>query len=192
MPCFKTLAIILAATALLRGQQYDIVLKGGHVIDPGNQIDAVLDVAISAGKIAAVQAGIPAAQAARTIDVTGLYIVPGLVDLHAHVYGYADSLVPDDSALPAGTTTIVDAGGSGWRTFDDFRRTVITPSKTRVFASINIVGAGMVGEKAESNTADVDSAKTAEAIERNRDVIVGIKTAHFGLPGWTAIDRAVA
>ena len=188
----RTFAILLAGAALVSGQQYDIVLKGGHVIDPGNQIDAVLDVAITAGKIAAVQAGIPAAQASRTVDVSGLYVVPGLIDLHAHVFGYADSLFPDDSALPAGTTTVVDAGGSGWRTFDEFRQKIVMRSKTRVLASINIVGAGMVGAKAESNTADMDSAKTAEAIERNRDVIVGIKTAHFGLPGWTAIDRAVA
>lgn len=188
----RTLTVALTFAALLSAQQYDIVLKGGHVIDPGNQIDAVLDIAISAGRIAAVQAGIPAAQARKSIDVSGLYVVPGLIDLHAHVYGYADSLFPDDSALPAGTTTIVDAGGSGWRTFDDFRRTIVSRAKTRVLASINIVGAGMVGEKAESNTADMDSSKTAEAIERNRDVIVGIKTAHFGLPGWTAIDRAVA
>ncbi len=193
MQLIRTLTGALAFAVLLSAQQqYDIVLKGGHVIDPGNQIDAVLDVAISGGKIAAIQAGIPEARARKSIDVSGLYVVPGLIDLHAHVYGYADSLFPDDSALPAGTTTIVDAGGSGWRTFDDFRRTIITRAKTRVLASINIVGAGMVGDKAESNTADMDSAKTAEAIERNRDVIVGIKTAHFGLPGWTAIDRAVA
>ena len=185
-------AIVLTGAALLSAQQYDIVLKGGHVIDPANRIDAVLDVAISAGKIAALQSRIPEAQARKAIDVSGLYVVPGLIDLHAHVYGYPDSLFPDDSALPAGTTTIVDAGGSGWRTFDDFRRTIISRAQTRVLASLNIVGAGMVGDRAESNIADMDPEKTAAAIGRNRDVIVAIKTAHFGLPGWTAIDRAVA
>ncbi|MDQ6706144.1 MAG: amidohydrolase/deacetylase family metallohydrolase [Acidobacteriota bacterium] len=186
------IAFFVTGAALLSAQQYDIVLKSGHVIDPANQLDAILDVAISGGRIAAVQSRIPESQAGKTIDVSGLYVVPGLIDLHAHVYGYADSLFPDDSALPAGTTTIVDAGGSGWRTFDDFRRTIISRARTRVLASLNIVGAGMVGDRAESNTSDMDPAKTAAAIERNRDAIVGIKTAHFGLPGWTAIDRAVA
>lgn len=185
-------AIVLTGASLLSAQQYELVLKGGHVIDPANQLDAILDVAITGGRIAALEAHIPEAQGAKTIDVSGLYVMPGLIDLHAHVYGYADSLFPDDSALPAGTTTIVDAGGSGWRTFDDFRRTIVSRAQTRVLVSLNIVGAGMVGDRAESNIADMDPEKTAAAIERNRDVIVCIKTAHFGLPGWTAIDRAVA
>src|SRR5213078_1647709 len=145
----------------------------------------------SGGRIAAVQADIPATQAKKVLDVAGFYVVPGLIDLHAHVFGYEGSLVPDESALPAGTTTIVDAGGSGWRTFDEFRRTVIGHAKTRVLALINIVGKGMVGEPYESDTEDMDPAKTAETIIGNKDVIVGIKTAHFMKPGWTAIDRAV-
>jgi dihydroorotase len=150
-----------------------------------------MDVAVSDGRIAALGPGIPAADARRAVDVSGLYVTPGLVDLHAHVFGYSGALLPDDTSLVAGTTTVVDAGGSGWRTFDEMRRTIITPSRTRVLAMINIVGAGMVGEPAESNTADMEPDKTADAIKRNRDVIVGIKTAHFGGPGWTAIDRAV-
>jgi dihydroorotase len=172
-------------------QQYDIVLHGGRVIDPANGVDAQLDIALTGDRIAAVQAAIPKAQARKIIDVAGLYVVPGLVDLHTHVFGYAGSISPDDTALPAGTTTIVDAGGSGWRTFDEFRRTVIAHSKTRVLALLNIVGAGMVGEPFESDTDDMDPVATAAAIDRNRDVIVGIKTAHFAKPGWTAIDRAV-
>ena len=171
--------------------QYDIVLRGGRVIDPANGIDERLDVAVTGNRIVAVKADIPASQARRALDVSGLYVVPGLVDLHAHVFGYEGSLVPDEWALRAGTTTIVDAGGSGWRTVDEFRRTVIVPAKTRVLALINIVGKGMVGEPYESDVGDMDPAKTAEAILRNRDVVVGIKTAHFNKPGWAAIDRAV-
>jgi dihydroorotase len=178
---------MIAASA----QQYDIVLHGGRVIDPGNGVDAQLDIALTGGRIAAVQAAIPKTEARKFIDVSGLYVVPGLVDLHTHVFGYAGSISPDDTALPAGTTTIVDAGGSGWRTFDEFRRMVIAHSKTRVLALLNIVGAGMVGEPFESDTDDMDPVATAAAIDRNRDVIVGIKTAHFAKPGWTAIDRAV-
>ena len=172
-------------------QPYDLLLRHGRVIDPANGIDARMDVAVSNGRIAAVQSELPPSQARRTLDVSGLYVVPGLVDLHAHVFGYEGSLAPDETALPAGTTTIVDAGGSGWRTFDEFRRTVIAHSKTRVLALLNIVGKGMVGEPYESDTADMDPVKTAETILRNKDTIVGIKTAHFAKPGWTAIDRAV-
>lgn len=188
MLAFRPALLLIALTAT--AQQYDLVLHGGHVIDPANGIDAVMDVAVSGSRIAAVSPNLTS-NARKTIDVSGLYVMPGLIDLHVHVFGYEGSLSPDDTALPAGTTTEVDAGGSGWRTFDEFRRTVIGPAKTRVLASINIVGAGMVGEPAESNTADMDPVKTADAIKKNRDVIVGIKTAHFGGTGWTAIDRAV-
>jgi dihydroorotase len=185
--------IILAAVwiSIAAAQQYDLVLHGGHVIDPGNRIDGRMDVAVANGRIAAVQPDIPAAQARKVVDVTGFYVVPGLVDLHAHVFGYEGSLVPDKTALPAGTTTIVDAGGSGWRSFDEFRRTVIATSTTRVLALLNIVGKGMIGEPYESDTEDMDPAKTADTISKNREVIVGSKTAHFGKPGWSAIDRAV-
>ncbi len=182
---------VVALCSLASAQPYDLVLHGGHVVDPASGIDAPMDVAVAGGRIVSLQANIPAAQARKMVDVSGLYVVPGLIDLHAHVFGYEGSLVPDETALPAGATTIVDAGGSGWRTFDEFRRTVMARSKTRVLALINIVGKGMVGEPYESDTEDMDPAKTAETILRNQDVIVGIKTAHFAKPGWTAIDRAV-
>lgn len=188
----KGLPVLLAAAAVLSGQQYDLVLHGGHVIDPANSIDSIMDVAVAGNRIAAVKPDIARTDARKVVDVSGLYVVPGLVDLHCHVFGYAGAISPDDTVLAAGTTTIVDAGGSGWRTFDEFRRSVIAQSKTRVLALLNIVGAGMVGQAAEDNTADMDPQKTAETIMKNRDVLVGIKTAHFGLPGWTAIDRAVA
>src|SRR5260370_35653259 len=105
------LALFMTAAS---AQQYDIVLHRGRVIDPGNGVDAQLDIGLTDGRIAAVQAAIPKAQARKIIDVSGLYVIPGLVDMHAHVLGYAGSLSPDDTALPAGTTTIVAAGGSGW------------------------------------------------------------------------------
>src|ERR1700730_5299648 len=137
-------ALCLIASAY--AQPYDIVLRGGRVIDPANGVDARMDVAVTGDRIVAIKADIPASvlatQTRRVLDVSGLYVVPGLVDLHAHVFGYEGSLLPDETALPAGTTTIVDAGGSGWRTFDEFRRTVISPAKTRVLTLINIVGKG--------------------------------------------------
>jgi len=172
--------------------RYDLVIKQGHVIDPANRIDAVMDVAVAGGKIARVDANIPASEARRVIEAKGFYITPGLIDLHAHVFGYDGSILPDETALPAGTTTVVDAGGAGWRTFDQMLERVIKPSKTRVLALINIVGHGMIGAKYESDVNDMDPDKTAAVILKHREHIVGIKTAHFGGPGWVAIDRAIA
>jgi len=186
-----SVGLIVVLCVAASAQQYDIVLRGGRVIDPANNINGSMDVAVTGNRIAAVSAHIADQQARKIVDVAGFIVVPGLVDLHAHVFGYEGSLAPDDTALPAGTTTIVDAGGSGWRTFDEFRRTVIAHSATRVLAWINIVGAGMVGEPYESNVDDMDPAATAEAITHNRDIVIGIKTAHFAKPGWAAIDRAV-
>jgi dihydroorotase len=185
------IAVLWLAAANALAQQYDIVLRGGRVIDPANNIDGPMDVAVVGNRVAAVAERIANQQARKVIEVSGFIVVPGLVDLHVHVFGYEGSLSPDDTALPAGTTTVVDAGGSGWRTFEEFRRSVIAHSAARVLVWLNIVGAGMVGEPYESNVEDMDPAATAQAITRNRDVIIGIKTAHFAKPGWAAIDRAV-
>ena len=173
-------------------QTYDIVLKGGHVIDPANGIDAVRDVAVAGGRIARVAADIPAAGARKVIDVRGRYVTPGLIDLHFHAYGYDGGLFPDDTSLTKGATTVVDAGGAGYRTFDDFRKRVISTASTRVLVLINIAGNGMTGAASEDNVEDMLPEKTAEVIRANRDVIVGIKCAHFGKPGWDALKRAVA
>ena len=185
------LLLCLFLPGLLAAQTYDVVIKGGHIIDPANQIDGISDLAISGNKIARLARDIDASQAKKTVDATGLYVTPGLVDLHAHVYGNEGALFPDDTALTTGTTTVVDAGGSGWRTFDDFKARVIGRSKTRVLVFINIVGGGMKGAAAEDNVTDMDPVATASKIKQHRDIIVGIKTAHFGLPGWAAIKNAV-
>jgi dihydroorotase len=193
MKLIAAVMIALSATAgvALCQARYDLLLKRGHVIDPANQIDGVMDVAIAAGKIARVAADIPAAEAKKVVEAVGLFVTPGLIDLHAHVFGYSGSIFPDDTALTACTTTVVDAGGSGWRTFDEMQKRIIKPSSTRVLALINIVGHGMVGGRYEDDVTDMDSAKTAAKILENRAEIVGIKTAHFGGFGWTAIDRAI-
>lgn len=181
------------AAALLSAQpRYDLVLKHGHVLDPANQVDGIRDVAIAGGKIARVAARIPATEARQVIDVKGHYVTPGLVDLHAHVFGYEGAIFPDDTALPACTTTVVDAGGAGWRSFDEMRKRVIDPSRTRVLAFLNIVGHGMIGPKFEDDVNDMDPHKTAAAIAANRRHIAGIKLAHFGGVGWIALDRAIA
>ncbi|PYT34924.1 MAG: amidohydrolase/deacetylase family metallohydrolase, partial [Acidobacteria bacterium] len=126
---------------------YDLLLKGGHVIDPKNHLNAVHDVAIAQGRIAAVAAEIPASKAYKTVNVAGFYVTPGLVDIHTHVFACchppqqgALSVYPDSHTFRSGVTTVVDAGTSGWRTFPDFKRDVIDRSETRVLALLNIVG----------------------------------------------------
>src|SRR5262245_18118158 len=188
--------ITVAALSLLiglplAGQQdsYDLLLTGGHVIDPANGVDDVRDVAIRNGRIARVAANIPPQSARRTVDMKGLYVVPGLVDIHSHVYGYSGALFPDDVALPAGTTTVADAGGPGWRNFEDYREKILRRAKTRVLTFINIVGLGMGGD--ENDVEDMDPQATAKKILEYPDLIVGIKNAHFDRPGWISVERAV-
>jgi dihydroorotase-like cyclic amidohydrolase len=106
---------MLAAALPLAAQQYDLLIQGGRVIDPANGIDAVMDVAVLGETIARVAKNIPPDQAKKIIDASGAVVTPGLIDLHAHVYGYSGSIFPDDTALYAGTTTVVDCGGAGWR-----------------------------------------------------------------------------
>src|SRR5213078_3508100 len=113
---------------------YDLLIKGGHVIDGKNRLSAVRDVAIKGDKIAAVAANIPASRALKTVDAAGLYVTPGLIDLHVHVYpgpvrnSYANgslSLQPDGFTLRNGVNTVADAGSAGWRTFEDFKTRII-------------------------------------------------------------------
>ena len=195
---FPGLLLLLASVAA--AQQYDLVIKGGHVIDAKNNLSTVRDVAIKDHKIAAVTANIPATQAVKVIDATGLYVTPGLVDIHTHVYAgtgargaYAGdlSVYPDGFTFRSGVTTVADAGSSGWRNFPDFKDRVIDRSKTRVLAFLNIVGKGMGGGKIEQDVSDMDAKATAQRAEEYRGTVIGIKTAHFAGPEWVAVDRAV-
>lgn len=184
-------ALFIAAALPLAAQSYDLLLRSGRVIDPANDIDAVMDVAVQDGKIARVAEQIAASDAKKVVDAAGAIVTPGLIDLHAHVYGYSGSIFPDDTALYAGTTTVVDCGGAGWRTFDEFKETVIDKVQTRVLSFLNIVSHGMVGEPYESDVSDMDPEKTAAKMAEYPDLIVGIKTAHFTGKGWAAIDNAI-
>jgi dihydroorotase len=179
---------------------YDLLLHGGHVLDDRNHIDSVMDVAIRDGKVAKVAAHLPSSDALKIVDATGLYVTPGLIDIHVHVYAgtgergsYAgdNSVPPDGFTFRVGVTTVVDAGCSGWRNFEDFKQRIIDRSKTRVFALLNIVGSGMRGPKYENNTADMDGEATAAMALKYPQTIVGIKTAHFEGPEWTPVEQAV-
>ena len=180
--------------------RYEILLKGGTVIDPQNDVNGKRDIAILNGKVAAVAESISASDAQKVIDVTGLYVTPGLVDIHTHLYatsGFRDAWAGDNSVLPdgfsfrTGVTTMVDAGSSGWRNFEDFRNRVIDRAQTRVFALLNIVGLGMISDSIEQNIQDMDPQATAEMARKHSDVIVGIKTAHYHGPDWIPVERAV-
>jgi len=180
--------------------QYDFVLKGGHVIDPKNGIDAQMDVAITGNKIAAVSPDISASQAKKVIDARGLYVTPGLVDIHTHLFfttgaGGAwagdESIQPDAFSFRTGVTTMADAGSAGWRGFETFRHFVIDRAKTRVFAFINISGLGMLTDAAEQETSEFQPEQVARLAKKHRDVVVGVKSAHYQKPDWASVDRAV-
>lgn len=180
--------------------RYDLLLQHGHVVDAKSHLSAIRDVAIKDGRIAAVSEHIDPSSAVKTVDVKGLYVTPGLVDIHFHAYastGEAHSYAGDNGVWPdgftfrTGVTTVADAGSSGYKNFEDFKAHIIDRSKTRVLAFINIVGAGMRGPKYEDNLADMDPAPTAAMAEKYPHVIVGIKTAHFSGPEWTPVENAV-
>ena len=153
---------------------YDLLIKGGHVIDAANDIDAQMDLAIAGRVVAAVEPEIPECHARRVVDASGMYVIPGLIDIHAHTTGFSGAMFPEEMCFPYGVTTMVDCGGSGWRTFDQFNNDVIKKSKVRVFALLNIVGQGMEGD-VEQDINDMDAEATAAKIRQRSDIIVGVK-----------------
>ena len=193
--------LLLVTLALMQAQPaYDLLLQHGHVIDAKNGINGLRDVAIRGGAIAAVAEHIDPSAARQVVDVHGLYVTPGLVDIHVHVYAgtgergsYAgdNSVYPDGFTFRAGVTTVADAGCAGWRNFEDFKDRVIDRSKTRVLAFLNIVGAGMRGSTYENNLPDMEARPAAAMALRHKGLIVGIKTAHYAYPEWTPVEHAV-
>ena len=194
------LAILIFAGSAAAQPDFDLLIKGGHVIDGKNRLSAVRDVAIKGGRIAAVEANIAAARAAKTVDASGLYVTPGLLDIHVHVYpglvrnSYASGswgLPPDGFTLRAGVTTVADAGSSGWRNFEDFKTRIIDNQKTRVLEFLNIVGAGMGPGQTEQKLEDMEVKPATEMALKYKNNIVGVKSAHFNGPEWTPYINAV-
>ena len=197
--CSAFLAL-MAGTANAQLPAYDLLLRGGHVIDPKNHIDGTMDVAIKDGHIAKVAPNLKPADAIKTIEVRGLVVTPGLIDLHTHNYtgtGERDSYAGDLSVRPdgftfrTGVTTVIDAGCSGWRNFEDFKDRIIDRSKTRILAMLNIVGKGMRSGNIQQDTSDMDGEETAKMALKYPGLIVGIKTAHFNGPEWKPVEQAV-
>ena len=200
LPCVVFLFWMIQV-GTLQAQQIDILLKGGHVVDPKNKIDSKMDVAIFENKIVQVAPDIPATNAKKVIDVKGLFVTPGLIDMHVHVFMGNDldayiangptSVAPDGFTFRAGVTTVVDAGSSGWRNFRQMKEQTIDKAQTRVLALLNIVGTGMVGRFEEQDVADMNAVMTAHMIKQLfPDIIVGIKAAHYW-GDFTQVDRAV-
>jgi len=219
----KTLTAIITVLAIALGfspvsiaqvsPRYDLLLKGGHVIDPANHINEIRDVAVFHGKIAAVEKDIPADQAGKVVDVSKLYVTPGLIDIHYHIghggaplnwftpEARAHALplgIPPDMALQSGVTTIVDAGTAGAEAFLQEKEEVIDHAKVRVLAFLNIVANGM-GGGLEGSLDEMDSKLCAATIKKYPDLIVGVKTAHYWTKEpwdaehvpWAAVDRAI-
>jgi dihydroorotase len=200
LPCVLFLLWMIQA-GTLQAQQFDILLKGGHVIDPKNKIDSKMDVAIVEDKIVQVAPDIPITNAKKVIDVKGLFVTPGLIDMHVHVFMGNDlgayiangptSVAPDGFTFRAGVTSVVDAGSSGWRNFRQLKEQTIDKAQTRVLALLNIVGTGMVGRFEEQDVTDMNAVMTAHMIKQLfPDIIVGIKAAHYW-GDFTQVDRAV-
>jgi len=200
---FITAALLFITAPPLPAQnpEFDLLIRNGHVVDPKNGVDAVMDVAVAGGKIARLAAGISPTLARRVADATGLYVVPGLIDIHSHVFFGTDrdaylssgesAVQPDSFSFRSGQTTLVDAGGAGWRNFAQFKDQVIDRSKTRVLSFLNIVGSGMKGGPVEQNLADMDAKLTAMRVKQHPGVIVGIKIAHYSGPEWEPVLRGV-
>jgi len=189
---------VFALAAAAQQPRYDLLLRGGHVIDAKNRIDGLRDVAIRDGQIAQVAAHIDPAEARKVANVSGLYVTPGLIDMHVHVFKRnnppvtmnEEAVQPDAFSFRSGVTTMVDAGSSGWKEFPEFYDRVIRKAKTRVLAFLNIVGAGM-GTGHENEAAEMDAEAAAKCAKENPDPIVGFKSAHYAGPGWPSIENAV-
>lgn len=157
---------------------FDLLIKGGEVVDAAAGYEGRLDVAVQGGRIAAVERDIPADSAAQVVDAGGQYVAPGLVDLHTHAYHKVTfwGIDPDPVAARSGVTTWIDAGSAGAFTFPGFRDYVAARSGVRLYALLNISAIGLVAPTGELANLDYcDAALCYRTIELNRDLILGVK-----------------
>jgi dihydroorotase len=169
---------------------YDLVLKGGRVIDPASGTDAVLDIAVAGGKIAAVGADLPVPAGAAVKDVTGSIVTPGLIDTHAHIYEHVTGdfgLNADLVGVRGGVTTVVDQGGPSPLTFGGFRQFIVQPSQSRVLCFISsYLAGGLLGHRYVDlyGPTGINVAAIVKTARENPDLIKGIK-AHAEPGGFS-------
>lgn len=195
------LLLICSVSLAINAQTYSILIKGGTVIDPKNNLNQIMDVGIFEGKIKKVAKDIDPKEARQVVDAKGMYVTPGLIDIHGHVFFGTEpnhylsnglvALPPDGFTFRVGVTTIVDAGGAGWESFSEFKKNVIFNSKTRVLSFLNIVGEGMRGGNWEQDTSDMNPELAAGVALKNSNDVVGFKVAHFMGSDWKPVDNAV-
>ncbi len=192
---------LLLISSLALAQDFDVLIKGGHVIDAKNNINGIMDIAITDGKIAKVAPNISSTSSKKTINANGLLVTPGLIDIHGHNFfgtlrkaylsNSFSSLPPDGFTFRSGVTTIVDVGGAGWKNFETFKEQTIDQSKTRVLSFLNIIGSGMKGGSVEQNILDMDPEATAKKAKQYPGIIVGVKLAHYSGPNWEPTNLAI-
>ena len=156
---------------------YDLLIRGGTVIDPSQSIHALNDVAVEAGKIARIAPGIPVEEAARVIDVPGKLVTPGLIDLHTHVYDgvNGNGVRADLGGVNAGVTTMVDAGSAGCDTFGGFPKHIIPNNETEIICFLHICRTGLATTPDIFSPSSIDLDNTIRVVSENRNVITGIK-----------------
>jgi dihydroorotase len=172
-------------------QRYDLVIRGGRVIDPANGVSALRDVAILDGRIARVAESIAADGARSAYDATGRIVTPGLIDVHVHVYEGVSSvgIDPDVIGIGRGVTALIDGGSAGATTFPGFRQYIVNRARTRVYALLNIATPGMTVRNETADMTLLDADATAQAVRANRDIIVGIKVRMLaGIPDGADIE----
>ncbi len=164
--------------------RFDLLIRGGEVVDPGGGHEGLFDVAVSRDRIAAVDRGIPEETAFRVIDASGQIVTPGLVDLHTHVFHKVTywGIDPDPVASTSGVTTWIDAGSAGALTLPGLREFVVAPARAGIKAFLNISNIGLVGENYEcANAAYLDVDLFRRLADLNRDLVVGVKV-RMGTP----------
>ncbi|MEX1062015.1 MAG: amidohydrolase/deacetylase family metallohydrolase [Balneolaceae bacterium] len=203
---FNRVTIVLALLAVCYAPRiqaqpsYDLLVKGGHVIDPKNEINSLMDVAVNDGVIEKVARRIPASEAAQVVDAAGFYVTPGLIDVHAHVFvgmvprtfaGGFSSVSPDGFTFRSGVTTVVDPGTAGWRNFSAFREQVIDQSATRILAFLNIFGHGLTSGSGIHDHSDIDVEQAYATVKEHPDIIVGVRLGHYLGESREPLDKAL-
>lgn len=169
-------------------QRYDLVIEGGHVLDPAQGIDAVLDLGVVGGRIAALEPSLRQAAAASRVDVSGSFVIPGIIDAHCHAYhaGTLLGLPPDTVGVDSGVPVVTDTGSAGYATFEGFRRFVISTAKTRVLCFLNIAATGLALTPEIRTREDINVDRTVETAAAHKEIVRGIKFRTVG-PGGAAL-----